>query len=117
MRRTTLVLAVVATLVLPAAARAQSSGVTIKDIAYNPASLTVDGGTTVTWTHDDGTRNHSVTADDGSFDSSPPKGMRPVTSEKKLSSTTDPPSRRRAYMRRRPFERSTQRRQVRGSER
>ena len=53
----------------------------------------------------------------GSFDSSPPKGMRPVTSEKKLSSTTDPPSRRRAYMRRRPFERSTQRRQVRGSER
>ena len=42
--------------------------VTIKDFSFQPAALGVAIGTAVTWTNDD-TTGHTVTADDGSFDS------------------------------------------------
>ena len=48
----------------------QESGVamSVVDFAFEPATLTVPAGTTVTWTNN-GARPHTVTADDGSFDS------------------------------------------------
>ena len=46
------------------------SSVAIVDNSYDPAELTVVAGTTVVWQHA-GTARHSVTAKDGSFDSSP----------------------------------------------
>jgi plastocyanin len=42
--------------------------VSIKNMAFNPASLSVTAGATVTWTNSD-TTIHTVTADDGSFNS------------------------------------------------
>jgi plastocyanin len=42
--------------------------VTIADFAFDPGDLTVSVGDTVTWTNDDDT-DHTVTADDDSFDS------------------------------------------------
>jgi len=45
-----------------------SNGVSIADFSYAPAALTVQAGTTVTWTNA-GPSIHTVTADDGSFDS------------------------------------------------
>ncbi|MFI0739519.1 plastocyanin/azurin family copper-binding protein [Streptomyces sp. NPDC021100] len=44
--------------------------VSIRDFSFIPGQLTVTAGDTVTWTNDDGT-DHTVTADDGSFDSGP----------------------------------------------
>ena len=38
---------------------------------FDPRELTVNVGDEVTWTHRDGEQVHSVTADDGSFDSNP----------------------------------------------
>jgi plastocyanin len=46
------------------------ASVAIVDNAYNPAEVTVVTGSTVVWQHA-GTAAHSVTASDGSFDSSP----------------------------------------------
>jgi plastocyanin len=46
---------------------AASSGVTIKNFAFNPASTTVHVGDTITWTNQD-SAPHSATASDGSFD-------------------------------------------------
>jgi plastocyanin len=43
-------------------------GVTIVDNAYQPKQVQVDAGTTVVWTQE-GQLPHTVTADDGSFDS------------------------------------------------
>ena len=45
-----------------------SAAVNISDFAFAPNVLEVTAGTTVTWTNNDGA-NHTVTADDGSFDS------------------------------------------------
>ena len=41
---------------------------TIKDFSFQPATISVSVGSTVTWTNAD-TTGHTVTADDGSFDS------------------------------------------------
>jgi plastocyanin len=45
--------------------------VTIANSQYSPSDVTVMVGGTVTWVHSDGSTSHTVTADDGSFDSSP----------------------------------------------
>jgi plastocyanin len=42
--------------------------VCMREISYQPDSMTVSAGDTVTWSNVDGT-DHTVTADDGSFDS------------------------------------------------
>src|SRR5436309_10873699 len=65
-------LALAALLVLVALPRRASAAtaVTLEDNTFNPRMVTVATGSTVTWT-DDGANPHSVTADDGSFDSSP----------------------------------------------
>ncbi len=49
----------------PAPAQAE---VTIKGFAFDPGELTVTVGTTVTWTND-GSTTHTITADDGTWDS------------------------------------------------
>jgi plastocyanin len=45
--------------------------VSIEHRQFVPKVLTVSVGDEVTWTHRDGEQVHSVTADDGSFDSNP----------------------------------------------
>src|SRR5919112_6601005 len=73
------VLLVIALLVFVSAAGAQDSGVEavpvqdarsvgIEDNFFDPPDATVDPGSTITWTNN-GARPHTVTADDGSFDS------------------------------------------------
>ena len=42
--------------------------VSIKDMKFSPASITIKPGQTVTWTNNDD-HDHTVTADDGSFKS------------------------------------------------
>jgi plastocyanin len=44
--------------------------VTIQNFAYDPATITVHVGDTVTWTNKDSV-NHTVTADNGEFSSDP----------------------------------------------
>ena len=44
------------------------NAVSIVDYSFNPATLSVKAGTTVTWTNTAG-QDHTVTAGDGSFDS------------------------------------------------
>jgi len=61
-------LAAVVSLGSPGTARAQDSSVDIVDFAFNPSSITVEAGSTVTWTNS-GNAPHTVTADDGAFDS------------------------------------------------
>jgi plastocyanin len=53
---------------LPSAAAQGAASVAIVDFAFDPGSVTVDVGGTVTWTNQ-GAVAHTVTADDGSFDS------------------------------------------------
>lgn len=43
--------------------------VVLSDISFEPNEITVDPGTTITFVHEDGGIPHTVTADDGSFDS------------------------------------------------
>jgi plastocyanin len=52
----------------PIAAQQDASAVQVIDFAFEPGMLTVPAGATVTWTNA-GSRPHTVTADDGSFDS------------------------------------------------
>ncbi len=52
----------------PTPTMVQTTSVTIKDFEFTPASITVSVGATVTWTND-GPSTHTVTADDGSFNS------------------------------------------------
>jgi hypothetical protein len=47
---------------------ARDTSVRIVDVAYAPASITINQGDVVTWTNT-GALDHTVTADDGSFDS------------------------------------------------
>jgi plastocyanin len=44
-----------------------TQAVTIAGFAFSPAALTIEAGTTVTWTNQD-SATHTATADDGSFD-------------------------------------------------
>src|SRR5436309_13653236 len=44
------------------------NSVSIKNFAFSNTSLSITSGATVTWTNNDATA-HTVTADDGSFDS------------------------------------------------
>jgi len=50
------------------AAAQGAASVSIVDFAFDPGSVSVDAGGTVTWTNQ-GPSAHTVTADDGSFDS------------------------------------------------
>ena len=51
-----------------AASSAAGDAVSIDDFAFSPASLTVEAGSTITWTNDQSSP-HTITADDNSFDS------------------------------------------------
>ena len=61
-------------LTAPAVLFAVSSNntVTIFDFGYDPVSIRVPVGQTVTWSYTIGSTFHTVTAEDGTFDSSPP---------------------------------------------
>jgi plastocyanin len=52
----------------PAMNSSNPNAVSIKNMAFSPSTLSVASGTTVTWTNNDGIA-HTVTADDGSFNS------------------------------------------------
>src|SRR5438874_10110396 len=56
-------------LLVVSAAHAATGNVSIVDNNFQPQQLTVTAGDTVLWT-DNGDNPHTVTADDGSFDSS-----------------------------------------------
>src|SRR5215218_5070255 len=47
---------------------AETNNVSIKDFAFDPKTISINVGDTITWTND-GPSPHTVTADDGSFDS------------------------------------------------
>jgi len=51
-----------------APSKGKQTAVSIKDMKFDPASIDVKVGDTVTWSNDDD-RDHSVVAKDGSFDS------------------------------------------------
>jgi len=73
MKRPLLILpAAIALLLLPLFVQAKSKPTTvhvnIKGMKYDPASVTIRAGDTVTWTNAD-QRDHSVAASDGSFSS------------------------------------------------
>ena len=52
----------------PSTPQAQQASVQIKDFEFAPSKVTIKVGGTVTWTNE-GASVHTVTADDGSFDS------------------------------------------------
>lgn len=54
-------------LLSPSIVVADQVGVTIKDLAFEPATVTVSVGAGVTWINEDAV-SHTATADDGSFD-------------------------------------------------
>jgi len=60
--------AVILCAVLAPAAHAKEHKVSIKDVSFSPKELKVKKGDTVLWTNAD-ERDHTVTADDGSFKS------------------------------------------------
>jgi plastocyanin len=51
-----------------AGAQGNQQAVSIQDFRFDPAQVTIQPGTTVRWTNE-GNTPHTVTADDGSFDS------------------------------------------------
>ena len=53
---------------VPALAAGKKVSVAIENLKYRPETVTIDVGDTVTWTNNDD-REHSVKAEDGSFDS------------------------------------------------
>jgi len=52
----------------PTSTPTQGNAVTIQNLAFSPAALTVPAGTTVTWTNQD-TTVHNVTSNTGLFES------------------------------------------------
>jgi plastocyanin len=52
----------------PATTPSQSNAVTIQNLSFSPANITVSVGTKVTWTNKDSV-THTVTSDTGLFDS------------------------------------------------
>lgn len=59
---------VVARATQPRVDEGAAASVEIKDFEFQPQQITVKAGTTVTWKND-GKTGHTVTADDGSFES------------------------------------------------
>jgi plastocyanin len=57
---------------------ASSGAAKIEGFAFHPDTIKVSAGQKVTWTNDDGT-SHTVTADDGSFDSGSVAGGKSFT--------------------------------------
>jgi plastocyanin len=64
----TLSVAVVLLFASIAGAQGKTAMVNIQNIAFNPPNMTVAPGTTVTWVNNDQV-NHTVTADNGTFNS------------------------------------------------
>jgi plastocyanin len=60
--------AVASTAPSAAAPAAAGNAVSIANFSFSPAAITVSIGATITWTNNDSS-SHTVTADDGSFDS------------------------------------------------
>jgi plastocyanin len=58
----------ISALIGSASAQAAGGGVVVQNTSFSPQTLTVPAGATVTWTNADQVA-HTVTADDGSFDS------------------------------------------------
>lgn len=52
----------------PGASSGGGNAVAISGFAFNPGTITIKPGTTVTWTNND-SATHTITADDGSWDS------------------------------------------------
>jgi plastocyanin len=61
-------LVTVVTLAGPAPAAGKRLNVLIENLKYNPDTITIDVGDTIVWTNND-EREHTVTADDSSFNS------------------------------------------------
>jgi LPXTG-motif cell wall-anchored protein len=70
LRSVLVALAAVFLLVLSASAASAASVSMTDNLTYEPSTVTISAGDSVTWTNV-GTAPHTVTADDGSFDSSP----------------------------------------------
>ncbi|MEY2451276.1 MAG: hypothetical protein QOD92_850 [Acidimicrobiaceae bacterium] len=71
MRRLAGIALVLGAIVVPmVSARAATADVEIRNSSYLPTEMTITAGDTVTWTNFDNTA-HTVTSDDGSFDSNP----------------------------------------------
>jgi LPXTG-motif cell wall-anchored protein len=58
-------------LVIAAGGPALAASVTIGDFFFTPKTASITAGQSLTWTYVSGSSFHSVTADNGSFDSSP----------------------------------------------
>ena len=63
-----LALVVMVAMAPSATAQGMTTQVSIQDFFFSPANVTVEPGTTVTWVNE-GTVPHTVTSDDGQFDS------------------------------------------------
>ena len=70
----------VLTALAPTASQAASQAVTMKDNKFVPEEIRIDPGDTVTWSNQ-GSRTHTVTADDGSFKSGDVKQTDPPYSK------------------------------------
>jgi plastocyanin len=68
-----LVLSLLASPIAPASTAAADANVTVANMAFGPSRVTVGVGDTVTWTFQDATA-HTVTSDDGFFDTPPTSG-------------------------------------------
>lgn len=64
-----LALAIIAFTLGALPARAADQSVTIANLAFSPATVSVNVGDSVTWTHQDSGIPHTVTADSGAFNS------------------------------------------------